>query len=94
VFILHRSGASEVHIVSHMCRKSTFAEAQNDAKAKLDTEFVTKNNPAEGIDHQLFSWQNHLELIVRSDSSTLINRTAVQNRSCFSISPRKKQRDG
>lgn len=40
------SGASEVHIVSHMCRKSTFAEAQNDAKVKDDKEFVTKNNPA------------------------------------------------
>lgn len=40
------SGASEVHIVSHMCRKSTFAEAQNDAKIKGDKDFVTKNNPA------------------------------------------------
>ncbi|KUJ21445.1 uncharacterized protein LY89DRAFT_770830 [Mollisia scopiformis] len=40
------SGASEVHIVSHMCRKSTFAEAQEDAKVKSDTDFVTKNNPA------------------------------------------------
>ncbi|KAE9983500.1 hypothetical protein EG328_009840 [Venturia inaequalis] len=40
------SGASEVHIVSHMCRKSTFAEAQDDAKIKGDKEFVTKNNPA------------------------------------------------
>ncbi|KAF2709143.1 hypothetical protein K504DRAFT_381277 [Pleomassaria siparia CBS 279.74] len=40
------SGASEVHIVSHMCRRHTYAEAQDDAKVKDDTEFVTRNNPA------------------------------------------------
>jgi len=43
---VHRSGASEVHIVSHMTRQATFADAQNDAKNKVDTEFVTLNNPA------------------------------------------------
>lgn len=40
------SGASEVHVVSHMSRKSTFNDAQEDAKTKKDTDFVTKNNPA------------------------------------------------
>ncbi|KAF2640005.1 hypothetical protein P280DRAFT_427639, partial [Massarina eburnea CBS 473.64] len=40
------SGASEVHIVSHMCRRHTYAEAQDDAKVKGDQEFVTRNNPA------------------------------------------------
>ncbi|KAF2035220.1 hypothetical protein EK21DRAFT_84841 [Setomelanomma holmii] len=40
------TGASYVHIVSHMCRRNTFADAQDDAKVKKDTEFVTKNNPA------------------------------------------------
>jgi len=34
-----------------MCRKSTFAEAQNDAKVKDDKEFVTKNNPAVSLRH-------------------------------------------
>lgn len=43
---IDRTGASHVHIVSHMCRRNTFADAQDDAKIKSDTEFVTKNNPA------------------------------------------------
>ena len=46
MLILYRSGASYVHIVSHMCRRNTFADAQEDAKVKTDTDFVTKNNPA------------------------------------------------
>jgi hypothetical protein len=53
VLISLRSGASEVHIVSHMCRKSTFAEAQNDAKVKGDKEFVTKNNPAVSVQNSV-----------------------------------------
>ncbi|KAH7072380.1 hypothetical protein FB567DRAFT_611796 [Paraphoma chrysanthemicola] len=44
--IKEMTGASHVHIVSHMCRRNTFADAQDDAKIKSDTEFVTKNNPA------------------------------------------------
>ena len=44
--ILCRTGASEVHVVSHMCRRHTFVEAQNDAAAKGDKDFVTRNNPA------------------------------------------------
>lgn len=40
------TGASEVQIVSHMCRRHRFDEAQSDAKGKDDKEFVTKNNPA------------------------------------------------
>lgn len=40
------TGASEVQIVSHMCRRHRFDEAQSDAKDKDDKEFVTKNNPA------------------------------------------------
>lgn len=46
MLMTYRSGANEVHIVSHMTRQNTFAEAQDDAKAKDDKEFVTKNNPA------------------------------------------------
>lgn len=33
-------------MVSHMCRRHTFAEAQDDAATKGDKEFVTRNNPA------------------------------------------------
>lgn len=44
--IKKKTGASHVHVVSHMCRRHTFAEAQGDASTKGDKEFVTKNNPA------------------------------------------------
>lgn len=40
------TGANDVHIISHMCRRATTADSQEDAKNKADTDFVTLNNPA------------------------------------------------
>jgi len=44
--IKEKTGASDVHIFSHMSRRHTFDEAQEDAAAKNDSEFVKRNNPA------------------------------------------------
>jgi hypothetical protein len=79
---LYRSGASDVHIVSHMCRRSTFSDAQDDAKEKKDNDFVTKNNPAVSP-AQLTTSQKYSKLKIYSASSMLTSRTAVRNKSCF-----------
>jgi len=89
--ILNSSGASDVHIVSHMTRRATFAEAQNDAKSKSDTDFVTKNNPAVSEVYLAISRPRQLNFF--SDSSTSISHTVAQNRSCSSISQKRKQRE-
>lgn len=41
-----RTGASHVHIVSHMCRRATHIASLEAAEGKDDKEFVTVVNPA------------------------------------------------
>ncbi|OQO10800.1 hypothetical protein B0A48_04100 [Cryoendolithus antarcticus] len=44
--IKEKTGATHVHVISHMCRRHTTADSKEDALEKKDTDFVTKNNPA------------------------------------------------
>jgi hypothetical protein len=79
---LYRSGASDVHIVSHMCRRSTYSDAQDDAKDKEDNDFVTKNNPAVSPAPPN-TGQKYSKLKIYSVSPMSTSRTAVRNKSCF-----------
>jgi hypothetical protein len=47
---MSRTGASEVHVVSHMCRRATHKESVDAAEGKDDTEFIKVMNPAVGTD--------------------------------------------
>ncbi|KAK0280191.1 hypothetical protein LTR35_008342 [Friedmanniomyces endolithicus] len=44
--IKKKTGATKVHVVSHMCRRHTTADSKSDAEGKPDTDYVTLNNPA------------------------------------------------